>query len=1224
MKMRNIHSLLAFVIALVMTGFNANAKNLDPETMRLGTCNQPALDNQSFVVDFQDYPFGGVFDRQVKNYVNFAVDYDCQDFYGADDTYTVDLLVDGYTNNTMTTQLYSENISLTISFTAGITNVNDQDIVPFEGAYFMKVTIVNIIGNSTTQLPANMYIQGEIHVERFVDFVPVANYQIPGNDIAVSGLNIDCSNEPVRDYLHLNWSDVLQAEDYDIEWTYVNDYTGDLLLNNGFPDPDDYVTNLSDLKVHFERNATRATTVKSQFDIPLIFDHGYVLFRVRPVGRKISDPSIPIFGKWSWNYNPTNPAQNTVDYFINQNHPYYYVYEAHEGELNWQSQTTFAEDGKRKDVLTYFDGTLRNRQTVTRLNTTGVAVVGESIYDFHGRAAIQVLPAPVTQDACIGEPISTIHFYRNFNMNGNGTVYSALDFDRDNQQDPCEPSTPSMSAQSGASNYYSPQNPEIGLENAFIPDALKFPFSQVEFTPDNTGRIRRQSGVGSQFQLSTGHETKYMYGTPHQIQLDRLFGSEAGYAKHYKKNAVIDPNGQVSISYLDMSDRVVATALVGDTPSNLLQLDELPDAMALSSTLFSDSGPDQGTGDANEVFDGSLVYNQVLLVPVSTDYTFEYTLEASPLTDECLENFCMHCIYDLNITITNDCGQQIFPVEGTEVPPVVGYFEISKEELVFTTSCEGGNPFVLDPSVVFNLTLEPGEYTIHKELSVNQEARDYFIEQYMNDPANICVLDSTTFINEALNEVDITECSIEFECQDCIEQLGDREYYIATGPYSAAVNALQYDWRYEECLQLCAPLSGCKAGYTMMLLDVGRNGQYGEYEVQGGQIDPSTYSLSVFNENNLLSENTDGDPVAAWWRHPRALLNGVEHLRYINDDGTPSMIFIDHPDPGVNVPEVDNVANIFQFDGLDYVFPEHLANVEDFLTVYWQDSWVYSLVTFHPEWCYYESCREYSLFQHPDDYLTSDQFDDVLMQCVTWQDAIDKKVLRDVGGSVSEDEPLYWFDGTHVGDLPYSSDTDDAFDPFVLRGDDAGEVFTYETDLYGDNLVNAYNQYAVYGANEMSMSDLAVYSAIAYHLPGDILLLTPEVCGETFWANPYLFNTEVRDFVWFMLRNTYLGKKREIQSIRENMYAIWECGGYNGCFDEAVPVLGLGAEFALSSVQEPAFYADQPCNPITAYLYSEKLPRFASTEQAMQSMPDIPPSEQCPGELNFQNLLNAI
>src|SRR5690606_29655949 len=63
--------------------------------------------------------------------------------------------------------------------------------------------------------------------------------------------------------------------------------------------------------------------------------------------------------------------------------------------LNWQLQTSFAEGGKYKNMVQYLDGSLRQRQAVTNLNTMEQVLVGETKYDYEGREAVSVLPAPV-------------------------------------------------------------------------------------------------------------------------------------------------------------------------------------------------------------------------------------------------------------------------------------------------------------------------------------------------------------------------------------------------------------------------------------------------------------------------------------------------------------------------------------------------------------------------------------------------------------------------------------------------------------------------------------------------------------------------------------------------------------------------------------------------------------------------------------------------------------
>ena len=62
-------------------------------------------------------------------------------------------------------------------------------------------------------------------------------------------------------------------------------------------------------------------------------------------------------------------------------------------------------------------------------------------------------------------------------------------------------------------------------------------------------------------------------GNPNQTELHRMFGTNVGSASHYKKNIELDPNGKLSVTYLDLWDRVIATALAGESSDNVQELE---------------------------------------------------------------------------------------------------------------------------------------------------------------------------------------------------------------------------------------------------------------------------------------------------------------------------------------------------------------------------------------------------------------------------------------------------------------------------------------------------------------------------------------------------------------------------------------------------------------------------------------------------------------------------
>ena len=184
------------------------------------------------------------------------------------------------------------------------------------------------------------------------------------------------------------------------------------------------------------------------------------------------------------------------------------------------------------------------------------------------------------------------HYSQNFNIGLNGGEYDKTNYDTLLSPSAfCGTGALGMGITSGASNYYSPANTQKNTGfNAYIPDAKGFPFTETEYTQDNTGRIKRQGGAGPDHQLRSSHETLYYYGSPDQVELDALFGREAGDKSHYFKNMVRDANGQYSVSYVDLHGRIIATALAGLPPTGI-HLDTLNSYKADSITeSLADSG----------------------------------------------------------------------------------------------------------------------------------------------------------------------------------------------------------------------------------------------------------------------------------------------------------------------------------------------------------------------------------------------------------------------------------------------------------------------------------------------------------------------------------------------------------------------------------------------------------------------------------------------------------
>lgn len=831
----------------------------------------------------------------------------------------------------------------------------DISVLKLEGGYGLEVEIVNIISQTASgNFPLNLELKAEIQAERFyplLSSIPDKSTLRHSNDLLPKG------------ELLIEWDEIAGAEWYDLEWTWVNNYRDGNTLT---------MSNVSLPLNNFKNNSTRVSVKKNAYAIPLMYESGYILYRIRAVGKSPADNySSYLAGKWS-------AADNlgTVEIF---NQAYGHVFElssGHEPNLNWQRTTSFAEEGKNKVAVSYFDGSLRNRQVVSKINTENKTIVGETIYDHQGRGAVQVLPVP-TQD-------SVIRFYPYFNLSDSSTAsnsipYRYVHFEIDEN---CTIGAGGMSTLEGASRYYSPENPDKEGHQAYLPDAQKYPFTHIEYTPDNTGRIRRQSGVGPDHQLGSGHDTKYFYAKPDQVELDRLFASDAGKAKHYKKNMVVDANGQVSISYLDPQGRVVATALAGEAPGAVDALDSnSSDSLQIDLLDITPSEP-RGANNTKKTNNGlvSMEFSQERTVSTEGTRTFHYSVHQNKLAfDACVTNsvpsnepFCYGCVLDLEVTLSDDCNEELLKDtngSGGRIYRRIGTFDtLGCSETDFAEEWQSTIP------------LKVGNYSLAKKLTLNKTALDNYTRHYLNNAE--CLLTYEDFLRTEMARVDTIVC--EESCEGCREAL-ERDYPVP------APDDAEYNERLQYCESLCGIENAkCERSFRAMLKDVSPHGQYGllleespntgdddtiRLDVSSAAFAPANHFLSVFNTGNRLPKFVHRNGVKSYisqtdYRNPAT--------PYLDGDGMVShipVLRIVSIENGVEVISYDPAvapSNIYtENDGSLYTIPEHL-NLNDFVN-YWQSSWASSLVYYHPEYPLYLQCIANTPANlYIDDFMASD------------------------------------------------------------------------------------------------------------------------------------------------------------------------------------------------------------------------------------------------------------
>lgn len=770
------------------------------------------------------------------------------------------------------------------------------------GGYQLSVQITHIEKNVTWDVTGLLQLVSEIRSSYDAPFL---------HSIPISLLSNEPLSTPRYDELEIQWSypGTLSGSgttfnnyptDYDIEWAWIEALAAPQYTTGGNWDP---------AKI-FLHNATRVTVPVSydRYRIPLLYDgSGKLFYRVRPL-QKRTDGQI-IHGNWTSS--------------LSENAGMFTLALGHEEALNWQASTSFAEDGKRKTVIQYFDGSLRGRQTVTKDNSQSnpSTVVAETFYDFQGRPTIQVLPSPTLNNI--------IGFTKNFNNNsqdGNGYPKEIYDLLQSGQV-ACNSGAPALSrtvrpdlgdgsiGANGAGNYYSSNNPLVNSGfHQFIPEANGFAFTETRYAQDATGRVLAQSGVGPTHQLGSGHETKYFYSSPTQEELDLLFGTDAGIASHYEKNMVQDANGQFSVSYVDMHGRTVATALAGNAPANLETLPSLAGITAANLPPVTQ----QLLNEATNVVDGRrIVMVRELLVTTPGIRNFEYKLDPQQLLlKNCTnQNICYDCLYDLTITITNNCsnGAPLFTRT------------VRNFSLPYNSVC-GTAPAVFHELFSVNFQ-ETGAYTLTKTLTLSSEAQEQFRTSALQ-PGQLVCKTQLDFYNEIKDYMLSQNANCQPSCATCTAALGTYPAFEAAYAVKAQLSPEQvleyrevlqaaYAQAVADCNAICENGSDRVNNYRdILLLDMMPDqGQYARI-LRDDLVDPNGQPITADITSGSFNIFGKG-----WFRAPKNQ-QGIVIPAYLDEFG--------HPDPS----SPDNLGTI---------------NYQDFSSLF-KESWANQLLSYHPEY----------------------------------------------------------------------------------------------------------------------------------------------------------------------------------------------------------------------------------------------------------------------------------
>ncbi|WP_299248413.1 polymorphic toxin-type HINT domain-containing protein [uncultured Aquimarina sp.] len=1093
-------------------------------------------------------------------FVSLEINQETAPFY--EYQYTIDLQVFPVLENGSEETPYT----ITLQVTNNTTNSGefvDVSLYRLTGFYGARIVVLqkelkNLTNNTTTNdTPDNVLLSIGFQAERYYNL----SDEIP---LITNIINVgqDASGNTIQETVDLNWNPISGAIVYELEWTWLDSFsdTNATLLPN----------EISLTEREFRLNSTRIQTENTYYQIPLIYDQGYLVYRIRAVGRYLENVSKRYYGKW----NVGKDATTVLDW-----QPNFITIEGHENQKNWQFQASFAEEGKKKEVVSYFDGTLRNRQTVTKINSDDNAIVGEIIYDNQGRPGVEVLPVP-SSDA-------TIKYYPDFNRNTGGEVYSHLDFDWNNVGSIDEIDVERMQNSSGASKYYSINN---GITSDFkdrLPDAKLYPFSQIEYTPDNTGRIRRKGGVGPDHQLDSGHEMKYFYGVPTQEQLNRLFGYRVGDYLHYKRNIVIDPNGQVSVSYMDPQGRTIATALVGSRPDHLIGLpDESADIhKELTSNLI--------TGVFKEYTADEFVINKQILVDADrTSYTFNYGITNSQtfLPENCTDKE-YGFVYDFTISLKDDNGTAAFP----SITKKVG---------------QEGSTSAIDFTEVTDAILDIGSYNLSKILKIDEQVLQNYVDDYINqltDPQNPCYIDPADYAPSA----GFTDCFV--SCDDCVESLGEQNQYVISqlqefynnasfiesgtsagfitvswndsntdinGPLpieqaevTLFIQRYYREWELlkEACLEPCNEfLNACELHTAILMADVSPSGQYGSTDT--GQ---TSDILSVFNENNELFYQ--GTTQNHTWRNPV--------IPYADEFGKQSEIKVVLDSDGSYIPDVvenANVNNGTDSQGVPYLWvaPQYLNEITDFLNE-WQESWANSLVQYHPEYEYLQysnalcqATKNITIYNpetgaSTNQNIDSESYNEYLETIKTYNDAVAAGLFT-TGLNIYDKDPYF------STKLPNDFET--------------SQFFNWRKGIIEEAINTEYEDVKNANGTGVSMLEFTYRSIVCNGLTQ---------CTNSFSGLNTISNLPElqRDLVWQSYKNYYISLKHRVQYVFLNLYtkkkgAFNECVGQDGENLLSVVVKNYPSISSQIYDEESSLPDNQLCNASSAQAYKTKQKRF--------------------------------
>lgn len=412
-----------------------------------------------------------------------------------------------------------------------------------------NLTYTQLGAQHAASVPSFVYVFSKIYRQKYMTMsnLDISNYVGIIDSIAYNGK------------VHVKWNGLASKTPagYEVEWTYAA--------------PDSIPT------FNFRNNASRIFTNNTNFSIPVAQKEGYIVCRVRMVRPDLNDLQSRTYGPW------TEPTESGL--VLGLSGGFVQIPRSVSDSLNWDLKMNFVEDGKYKEVITYYDGLLKPKQVQTRFNSNpDQTVVAQTLYDYEGRAVINSLPIPV-------ENTSRFDYVENFLRPSGANEYGKIKYDslldlsvcppKEKPIAPLDPNAPS-------NQYYSRNNPDKSGKSAYIPDAEGYPLVRKLYAAENNEKVLFEGMAGSTLQYGNDNHTEYLYGTPLQAELNRYFGQDIGKYNYYRKMITTDVHNQDMFSITDKEGRLVASGMIGsvDTTSYAFDIYNAPTDDSFRSNLL--------------------------------------------------------------------------------------------------------------------------------------------------------------------------------------------------------------------------------------------------------------------------------------------------------------------------------------------------------------------------------------------------------------------------------------------------------------------------------------------------------------------------------------------------------------------------------------------------------------------------------------------------------------